>query len=475
MAVILTLASPTLATYSLTLTILNRSWVKGLFSFDGSAAPTGDHAIMEKVMSDLQQAPLQIMNDLHQVPPETMGNINVQQARPNDVQQAPPNDVQQAPQNDVEQGPPNDVERGPPNDVERGPPNDLQQPPLGIMNGLHHMPQEVTNDLEQAPVGIRPTRLSRFVRAERWWTELRDGLDYTSTSFPAAAIAIWVSVAYIFTVADTFNSLPDLPAPDGISDGPAVGSALLFLLPLAYGSSLLSPSCDSRRLMEAIRRANNSITANGHALTYRGRAGGMACWEDQWTPVIFNYARARPWTRVVMEVRTALGATDDQSGSWRYLIASLVALVLQWGTTGGAIIILWLTPTTGLGCRTLIYVLWASISTIIWILLVASSILTDLFRRRQNRYIGWLANVCWITGIIFTILNAAGIIMASMLKFANVFDNCTCNSNFLQLGSSAWDIIVVAGSDVKRQPWAGGVSLASVCALSSMIFFWFWT
>ncbi|KAG9309679.1 hypothetical protein JVU11DRAFT_10351 [Chiua virens] len=57
------------------------------------------------------------------------------------------------------------------------------------------------------------------------------------------------------------------------------------------------------------------------------------------------------------------------------VVASLMALQLQWATTSAAILGLWFTPTVGLGCRSLVYLLYGALSTTVWILLVFSSIL----------------------------------------------------------------------------------------------------
>ncbi|GLB43157.1 hypothetical protein LshimejAT787_1300660 [Lyophyllum shimeji] len=64
-------------------------------------------------------------------------------------------------------------------------------------------------------------------------------------------------------------------------------------------------------------------------------------------------------------------------GIWfRFLIVSLFSLALQWGTVGGGIVAEWLSPTKGLGCRSGSYVLYATVGTIIWLLLVLSSFLS---------------------------------------------------------------------------------------------------
>ncbi|KAG8221406.1 hypothetical protein J3R82DRAFT_1589 [Butyriboletus roseoflavus] len=57
------------------------------------------------------------------------------------------------------------------------------------------------------------------------------------------------------------------------------------------------------------------------------------------------------------------------------IVASLMSLMLQWGTTGAAILVVWFTPTIGFGCRSLAYLTYGALSTAVWILLVSSSVL----------------------------------------------------------------------------------------------------
>ncbi|KAG2142507.1 hypothetical protein BD769DRAFT_1598929 [Suillus cothurnatus] len=141
------------------------------------------------------------------------------------------------------------------------------------------------------------------------------------------------------------------------------------------------------------------------------------------TPPIFNYSCLLPWTKTADTVLQVLKAASDkaennlpvnQSGEWhsdlqsvihpsnrsgtpeqiraycamdaqrshwapevfrRMAFASCVSLALQWGTVGGAIIIEWFTPTTGMGCRSLSYFIYGAVSTIIWMMFLISSIL----------------------------------------------------------------------------------------------------
>ena len=54
------------------------------------------------------------------------------------------------------------------------------------------------------------------------------------------------------------------------------------------------------------------------------------------------------------------------------IVAILVALMVQWGTTGPAIMIAYLTPSRGLGCRSAGYLLYGVFSTLIMLFLILS-------------------------------------------------------------------------------------------------------
>ena len=55
-------------------------------------------------------------------------------------------------------------------------------------------------------------------------------------------------------------------------------------------------------------------------------------------------------------------------------LSAMVALFLQWGTTGAALMIAYLTPAKGLGCRSGAYLLYGTNATVAWFLLAVSSL-----------------------------------------------------------------------------------------------------
>jgi hypothetical protein len=73
----------------------------------------------------------------------------------------------------------------------------------------------------------------------------------------------------------------------------------------------------------------------------------------------------------------------------RIIRASTLAMVIQWGTTGPAIMVGYLTPTKGLGCRSSSYLIYGLAGTLAWILLLISSYLSHAsMLEYQSTYTG---------------------------------------------------------------------------------------
>jgi hypothetical protein len=160
----------------------------------------------------------------------------------------------------------------------------------------------------------------------------------------------------------------------------------------------------------------------------------------------------------------------------RMFVSAIFALLLTWGTISAAILLEWLTPTigmrslfcilrrltsdTGLSCRSGSYLMYASVSTIVWVLLVISSVLssgpnpsshlqqTSVFLRRSGKSLA--------------VLNSAWIILICIFQFAGVYDTCWCNGSVLYLGSRSYTVWIMTPADIAEfwYPVAGGTVLA---------------
>ena len=403
----------------------------------------------------------------------------------------------------------------------------------------------ILNNLQQAPLKIihEEGLLQSLVvlpENDAYWGELALWLDYTNTwSIAAATSILWVLLAYLFTVIDTFTSLlPKTMGPFGSSDGQAVGTVWFWLLPVVVGWLQMSPKCEHQRLNDALMRANaiayvatdsgpKLVDSDKCAFSMRELSEDTTYGDETFTAPIFNYARFLPWTQNVEEVVVAFrnaahqaqahnrvdgldkwteGADvlqmhpDNRRGDveqvityctpsspeershfgpdvWsRLFLASFFALLLQWGTAGAAIIILFYTPTVGLGCRSGAYLVYTAVSTLTWMLLVTSSVLTHFLATSRThagstsehpsfdhdkvlRFVRTLAIFLRRLGKSLAACNAIWIVLVCVLQFGSFFNRCYCFSSVLGLGSGAYGILIIGANEVTR-PWLGGVGFA---------------
>jgi hypothetical protein len=243
---------------------------------------------------------------------------------------------------------------------------------------------------------------------DEWWQELLVWLDYAHAWSLSATVSIaWVVIAYVFTVIDSFTEdiMQTIP-----SNGQGIGSIWFWLLPLVVGWLQVSPKCDRSRLREAINRANNIAwvaAPYGSPILSEYKAISLQWTEEhnldvhadeQCTAPLYNYARFFTWTQAVEEIATIFRAITERShehesvdpgiqwlptnkiqpanrtgtheqvsrysspinaplstscDGWgsdvisRIVVASILALVLSWGTTGAAMVVGWFTYTYG--------------------------------------------------------------------------------------------------------------------------------
>jgi len=299
--------------------------------------------------------------------------------------------------------------------------------------------------LQQVPLHIttRSKLLASLIvlpENDEWWECLVDRLEQTHTWTIAAATSIvWVIIAFVFTIVDSFMNL----GKNVNSTGQGVGSLWLWLIPIVVGW-LWIPVCSYDKLKAAIDKANDiafEATDVGVPRRVYEDSHSQAIKMSESTEVLtgdavrtapgFNYARIWEWWRTVETIAQAfehagenaenhvpvhgrpdqwvlprgnlhpavppenrtgtadqvqaycgfphLGEIPEQPvppGVWKRLfIASVFALGLQWGITGSAVITVVFTPATGLGCRSGAYIIYGMVSTTIWLALLLSSYL----------------------------------------------------------------------------------------------------
>ncbi|KAJ7924271.1 hypothetical protein B0H13DRAFT_1864141 [Mycena leptocephala] len=370
-----------------------------------------------------------------------------------------------------------------------------------ILNMLQQVPLKVTTeDGLLASLIVLPEN-------DEWWADLLVWLDinYIYTwSFANVASIGWVVIAFSLTVVDIYTALTTNPSPPLNSDGLAVAFAWLWLLPIVISWLQFGP-----RENEAEPTAIELETQDGNF--------GV---DEHRTPPVYNYARIFHWNAAVEAVysgfseasRRAQQRTPVEGTAWitsdreveihlenrrgslehvsnyicgedvfkdrwissgivcRMFVSAIFALLLTWGTISAAILLEWLTPTIGLSCRSGSYLMYASVSTIVWVLLVISSVLssgpnpsshlqqTSVFLRRSGKSLA--------------VLNSAWIILICIFQFAGVYDTCWCNGSVLYLGSRSYTVWIMTPADIAEfwYPVAGGTVLASVTVIAFLVF-----
>ena len=127
--------------------------------------------------------------------------------------------------------------------------------------------------------------------------------------------------------------------------------------------------------------------------------------------------------------------------------ASILAVILQCGTTGAAVIIIVFTPTIGLGCRSLGYIIYGANAIVIMFLTIASTVSAHVAEARSKRsatvkdITALVAIVLRKISFLFALLNATGLMVLSGFHFSNFLDNCYCNSSVTGRGKESYVII----------------------------------
>ncbi|OAX30601.1 hypothetical protein K503DRAFT_870954 [Rhizopogon vinicolor AM-OR11-026] len=152
-------------------------------------------------------------------------------------------------------------------------------------------------------------------------------------------------------------------------------------------------------------------------------------------------------------------------------IASCVSLALQWGTAGAAMIVVYFTPTTRIGCRSLSYLLYGGISTLIWMMLLTSSILAHYSALHRTSLSARIAlafsHLLRRTGKLLAIVNSIWLVTLCIFQYSSFYDTCFCNSSVISRGKAAYAVIIESTAQAAqvRAAWTGTLVLASTSAL----------
>ena len=164
-------------------------------------------------------------------------------------------------------------------------------------------------------------------------------------------------------------------------------------------------------------------------------------------------------------------------GIWsRVALAALLALGLQWGTVGAAVVIHYWKAPVGLGCRAMSFLMYGVAATLSFLLCLISTILAHISRPRHDPLSWPLTHHTWINGgALFcgylgkglAVASGIGIIVVCFFQSSGAFINCFCASTTFDNGIH--DVYLLAinyviGPDVVRV-WVGGLVLAFSTAL----------
>ncbi|KAJ6551596.1 hypothetical protein B0H19DRAFT_174053 [Mycena capillaripes] len=357
-------------------------------------------------------------------------------------------------------------------------------------------------------------------------------------SISSIASILWVSIAFLFTVIDSFTGTIDSSTLNANGQGVGSVYLWLLPVVIGWlqlgpkcASARLHKAVD-RANAEAYVASDHGPVPADEVSTDRAislfKNTGSVHRDEQASPPVYNYARFLPWVQAVEELyhvfeaaaaRAERHLSVDPNVPWeregkggkgpkvraenrrgtlaqveayvrpthpvsrshwgpdvfsRFFIAALLALGLTWATTGAAIVVVWFTPTIGLGCRSGAYLLYGTFSTLVWMMLVTSSALAHYSTRvtfdvegrqvytRSTRIAGRLSIVLRRLGKVIAACNAVWIVLACIFQFSSFFDRCYCNSSVLGLGGLAYDVIQLVSTDVSKMKtaWIGAVALA---------------
>ena len=128
-----------------------------------------------------------------------------------------------------------------------------------------------------------------------------------------------------------------------------------------------------------------------------------------------------------------------------------MALILQCGTTAAATIIIVFTPTVGLGCRSLGYIIYGGVAIVVMFLNIISTISARISETREERstVVKGLTNFIAVAlrriSFLLALINGTGLIVLSCFQFSHFLDNCYCNGSVIGRGTDSYVIVFYNG------------------------------
>jgi len=159
--------------------------------------------------------------------------------------------------------------------------------------------------------------------------------------------------------------------------------------------------------------------------------------------------------------------------------AAVMALILQCGTTAAATIIIVFTPTVGLGCRSLGYIIYGGTAIVIMFLTIISTIFARISETREESstivkdFTAFIAIALRRITLFLALINGVGLIVLSCFQFSHFLDNCYCNASVLGRGTGSYTTVFYTGSvTTMRLSRIVGTVLSGVVMVIFMVFIW---
>lgn len=121
----------------------------------------------------------------------------------------------------------------------------------------------------------------------------------------------------------------------------------------------------------------------------------------------------------------------------------------------------------GMGCRSLSYLIYGAVSTVIWMMLLISSILAHYSKgqSKQSMFVRvpLALSVCLRRmGKLLAIANSVWVILTCVLQYSDFYDTCFCNSSMISRGQAAYITIIEtsARAFLAKVAWYGALSLS---------------
>lgn len=129
-----------------------------------------------------------------------------------------------------------------------------------------------------------------------------------------------------------------------------------------------------------------------------------------------------------------------------------------------------------IGCRSMSYLIYGSLSTLIWIMLLTSSILAHYsaaYSHRTSLPVSvsialMISHGLRRIGKLLAIVNTFVVILASTFQYSSFYDRCFCNSSVFSRGGGAYTVIIETAAEAAqaKSAWIGALVLA--CASSAV-------